>query len=588
MKNPFKQYPIHKAFFITISLFIALLLFIIAFVSYTVSLNQMKENTTYYQQKLLREKNEKIALQKKAIEEVTLAMSRNSDLQAYIRGDQNEYEAYRDILQINKSFFNIAFSVPLIDSIHVFLEQQPLKDRTGPIHYFTMEEYTAANSLAPLKDSDAAWLMKHRIDSLQGEIDVVSYARKVYDGNQKARAVIVVNIKADKFQNMMIDEQTRVNRLLIDSSDTPITFVGNLDGGSHLAILDELKGNAAVNLNKEGSVKYEDHFVVWSRLFGSEWILIEVTPWKDVAMGSIQLSGILISIGLAALGIAILINYQISRQFTKPLHILLNRMENFSLDDKDANLPEDYHNEFGSLFMRYKSLIHRIYKLYGDLETEYKKKRKAEVETLQANINPHFLYNTLDQLNWMAIEADQPKISKVLELTGRMLRIGLSKGESFIPIHDEIHHIKSYLQIQQIRLGKSLQYSIHVEEAYLSSYIPKLTLQPFVENSIIHGFHNRVHGRIEIRLCDLHNHLYIFIKDNGKGFNTEENQQLKKTSGGYGIKNVKERLEVYFGNNYSLDMKSEPDKGTIAVIKIPKIRIPEMIGVLEDVESSDN
>ncbi|WP_226681916.1 cache domain-containing sensor histidine kinase [Sutcliffiella horikoshii] len=587
MKNPFKQYPIRKTFFITFSIFIALLLFIIAFVSYSVSLNQMKENTTYYQQKLLREKNEKITLQKKSIEEVTLAMSRNSDLQAYIRGEQNEYEAYRDISLINKSFFNIAFSVPLIDSIHVFLEQQPLKDRTGPIHYFSMEDFASSKQLAHLKDADASWVPKHKIESLQGEIDVVSYARKVYDGNQKARSVIVVNIKADKFKDMIIDEKTNVNRLLIDSSNTPITYVGELGGGTHIA-MENLKDNSEVNLNTEGSVKYEDNLVVWSKLFGSEWILIEMTPWEDVSMGSIQLSFILISIGVFALGIAILINYQISRQFTNPLHILLNRMENFSLEKKDANLPDDYHNEFGSLFKRYQSLIHRIYTLYDNLESEYKKKRKAEVETLQANINPHFLYNTLDQLNWMAIEADQPKISKVLELTGKMLRIGLSKGESFIPIKDEIYHMESYLQIQQIRLGKSLKYSIQVEEAYLSSYMPKLTLQPFVENSIIHGFHNRDYGHIDIRMCDIHGYLYVIIKDDGKGFDMEENQQAKKTTGGYGIKNVKDRLEVYFGDKYSLNIKSKPDNGTIVVIKIPIIRNPEMIGVLKDVESSNN
>lgn len=569
MKNPFKHYPIRKAFFITFSIFVTLLLGIIVLVSYEVSINQMQHNTSHYQQKLLREINEQISIQKTSIEEVTLAMTRNSDLQNYLRGQQTDYGAYRSISEVNKSFFNIAFSVPMIDSIHIYLKEVPFRENEGPIRYLEFQEYRTKKWLSPLRDADSSWLRKHNIYSVQGNISVVSYARKVYDLDHEVEGVIVVNVKTDKFQKIMEDEVSGINRLLIDSSDQPITYVGSKEDTS-FTILKELKKNQQINLNKDGFIRYEDHFVVWSKLFNTDWLLMEITPWKQVALGSIRLSILLGSIGLLAIGIAIIINYQISRQFTKPIHILLKRMDNFSMTKNDLQLPEDYENEFGSLFRQYKNLMNRIYLLYKDLETGYRQKRKAEVETLQANINPHFLYNTLDQLNWMAIEAGQTQISKVLELTGKMFRIGLSKGESFITIKQEINHLESYLQIQQIRLGKSFRYQVDVDESYLSSYMPKLTLQPFVENSIIHGFHNRDHGMIKIKMYYLQEYFYIVIQDNGVGFHKEK-QSTTKTTGGYGIRNVKDRLEAYFGENYSIDFYSEVESGTTVMIKIPKL-----------------
>lgn len=570
MKNPFKQYPIRKAFFTTFSIFMSLLIAFMVFVSYKVSINEMQNNTSHYQQKHLREINEQISIQKTAIEEVTLAMSRNSDLQNYLRGQLSDYEAYKGISEINESFLNIAYSIPVIDSIHVYLEEPPLKEQEGLIRYYPFDEYSSTKWLKPLNDSDSSWLKKHNIDSMQGNISVLSYARKVYASTDHVGAVIVVNMKVDSFRTIMRDEINGVNRLLIDSADLPITYVGNSKEVDYLTVLGELKKNSELNLNSDGFTRYQDNFVVWSKLFNTDWLLIEITPWKEVAMSSIKLSVLLISIGIIAIGIALIINFLIAKQFTKPIHLLLKNMDNFSVTKGDLQLPTDYNNEFGVLFSRYKNLINKIVNLYSDLEIEYKQKRKAEVETLQANINPHFLYNTLDQLNWMAIEAGQGKISKVLELTGKMFRIGLSKGESFIPINQEITHLESYLQIQQIRLGSHFRYKISIDEAYLSYYMPKLTLQPFVENSIIHGFHNRDGGLISIKMYEIQNNFYIVIKDNGIGIKKEDQIKEQKT-GGYGIKNVKERLAVYFGHLYSVNLYGEEEKGTTVVIKVPKL-----------------
>ncbi|MDR7078695.1 two-component system sensor histidine kinase YesM [Neobacillus niacini] len=570
MFNPFKQFPIRKVYFTIFSIFMSVLIVLMVFVSYKFTINEMQNNTSHYQQKLLREINEQIDIQKTVIEEVTLAMSVNNYLQDYINREQSEYGKYTSIAEINNSFLDIAYSIPIIDSIHVYLEQPPLKEKVGLIRYYSTEKYKSSDWLSPLKNSDSAWLKKHHIDSMQGNTSVISYARKAYFSNDRVGAIIVVNLKLDVFQNIMRDELNSVNRILIDSAGLPVTYVGESKVIDYLKMIEELEKDSNLNLNSDGYSHEQDNFIVWSKLYSNEWLLIEITPWKEVAMSSIELSVILITIGIIAIGIAVIASFFIFNKFIQPINLLLQNMDNFSVANKGVNLPKDYKNEFGVLFSHYEELIRKIMNLYKDLEVEYKQKRKAEVKALQANINPHFLYNTLDQLNWMAIEAEQGKISKVLELTGRMFRIGLSKGESFIPIKQEMDHLESYLQIQQIRLGSQISYEMNIDEAYLDYYMPKLTLQPFVENSIMHGFHHKDEGHITIKIHEVHNHFHIVIKDNGIGIKIDHPMKGQE-SGGYGIKNVRERLAAYFGESSSVKLFGKEGQGTTVVIKIPKI-----------------
>ncbi len=561
-----------------------LLLAIIVIVSYKVSINQMKDNTSYYQQNLLTEINEQINLQKKSIEQVTLAMSRNSDLQEYLEGNGDKYTAYRRISEINSSFFNTAFSMPTIHSIDVYLNDPPLKEQQGPIRYYPFNEYKHTGWLNPLKNSDYAWLGKHIISSAQGEISVISFARKVYSSNEKVTAILVINTKATSFKSLMDGEVRGVNRLLIDATEHPITYDGILKTSEYQEVLNKLKQDEDVNLNADGFTRYNQNFVVWSKQFNSDWLLLEITPWEKISKGSMQLAIILFSIGIIAIGFIIVLTFYLSKQFIQPINILLKNMNNFSLNKNQHNLPFDYQNEFGYLFLGYRKLILKIKKLYADLEAEFHHKRKAELDALQANINPHFLYNTLDQLNWMAIESGQEKISQVLELMGKMFRIGLSKGESLIHIKDELVHLESYLEIQQIRLGESFHYQINIPEKYLNYYIPKLTLQPFVENAIIHGFYNHDFGLIVIKIYEIQDDLYIIVQDNGAGLKDKQEVKQMKT-GGYGIKNVRERLVAYFGKKYSVSLQGKEGIGTVAMVKIPKLLDYDIEGGIKNVES---
>ncbi|MGG4488287.1 sensor histidine kinase [Metabacillus idriensis] len=569
MKSPFKRYPIRNVFFLAFAGFVTLLLVTIVIVSYQVSISQMQSNTSHYQQKLLREMNEQISIQKKAIEQVSLAMTRNSDLQEYLQGEKDDYSSYKSISNINSSFFDLVFSMPMIDSIHLYLNDPPLRDQEGPIRYYSIDQYHRTGWLNRLDQADFSWLEKHRIQSPQGTISVISFARKVYSLNGKAEGVLVVNIKSSSYGKMLEDENGKVNRILVDSSELPIASIGKIDIENALGTIADIEKNEEADLNSDGFMRYEDTFVVWSKLFNNDWLLVEITPWKEIAKNSLELAAILFLIGLIAIILVVLLTFYLTKQFTKPFKALLENMDEFSICEKELQLPNDYQNEFGTLFTGYKHMILRIKKLYEDLEVEFNEKRRAEVAALQANINPHFLYNTLDQLNWMAIAEGQVQISRVLELMGKMFRVGLSNGENFIHLKDELIHLESYLQIQQIRLDHRFDYRIDIPGAFLQCYIPKMTLQPFVENALIHGLHNKDSGFILIKVYEIQNNLLITIKDNGTGL--KKNHSINKVNkGGYGIKNVRDRLLAYFGPSYTVTLYGEENIGTTALIKIPK------------------
>jgi len=232
-------------------------------------------------------------------------------------------------------------------------------------------------------------------------------------------------------------------------------------------------------------------------------------------------------------------------------------------------VPEDYPNEFGQLFQGYHALLGKIDELYESLRAQYRQQTEAETGPLHAMINPHFLYNTLDQLNWMAIKDRNDRMSSVLELTGRMLRIGLSNGKSMIPLAEEIELIECYMQIQQIRLGERISYTIDLPDHLRSCSVPKMTLQPFVENSIRHGFHGRKDGRIAIRCESDGSSLVMTVEDDGRGLPAAIGGLSSKTKGGYGIRNVKDRFSAFFGSDEGIAIDDREGGGTVVTLTIP-------------------
>ena len=202
--------------------------------------------------------------------------------------------------------------------------------------------------------------------------------------------------------------------------------------------------------------------------------------------------------------------------------------------------------------------------------------RKTELKALQAQINPHFLYNTLDAIAWLCEEERHKDAVEMVNSLAKLFRISISRGHELITIEKEMQHAKSYLKIQNFRYKNQFTYSFDVDEECLNYLCNKITLQPIIENAIYHGIDRMVdEGKINIGIHQKGDRIIFTVEDNGVGMTEEQCEEIlhKDASDrvGIGIKNVNDRIKIYFGEEYGLTIQSELDEGTRVTISMPKI-----------------
>ena len=248
---------------------------------------------------------------------------------------------------------------------------------------------------------------------------------------------------------------------------------------------------------------------------------------------------------------------------------------------------EEYYGEIVQLGTGFNSMMNKIENLLKLVYTEQQQKRKAEIQSLQAQIKPHFLYNTLDTIRWMAEDHDASDISKLVTALTTLFRISLSKGKDIINLEQELEHVRSYLYIQKERYEDKLNYTIVCDPALYCCEITKLVLQPLVENAIYHGIKQKKEGghiRIEVKKDDeKKGPLRICISDTGAGMSEKECQRINKAladysareyTEGYGLFNVNNRIRLTYGNDYGLHYRRNDEGGITVILSIPFITRP--------------
>lgn len=266
-----------------------------------------------------------------------------------------------------------------------------------------------------------------------------------------------------------------------------------------------------------------------------------------------------------------------SRWFSKPITQLVTAMSEFEGDNGEfVYQPVHGTQEIDALSDSFEHMVIRNQKLMEKVRQEEISLRKTELKALQAQINPHFLYNTLDAIAWLCEEERNEDAVKMVNALARLFRISISRGHELIPIEKELQHAQSYLQIQNFRYKNQFTYSFDVDETCLSYLCNKITLQPIIENAIYHGMDRMVdEGMIKIGIHQDPNRIIFTVEDNGVGMTEEQCREvLKKEPGdraGIGIKNVNDRIKIYFGDEYGLTIESELDVGTCVTITMPKV-----------------
>lgn len=287
--------------------------------------------------------------------------------------------------------------------------------------------------------------------------------------------------------------------------------------------------------------------------------------------------------GLGFFALTVFLSVMLSLRISGPIKRLRKSMQAVEMGNFDNRVDIQSSDEIGELGKDFNIMIAKISALIQENTEQQEAKRKSELKALQMQINPHFLYNTLDSIIWMAEGRKEQEVITMVSSLARLFRISISKGREIIDIGSEVEHVGHYLTIQKIRYKDKLDYEIDVDQDIKRFKTVKIILQPLVENAIYHGIKNKSSpGKVTIRGRRTDRGIELSVSDDGIGMSWETMARLSGAASddakrGLGVRNVDERIKLYFGKQYGLDFESAEDKGTTVFIRLPAIE--------EDIES---
>ena len=427
-------------------------------------------------------------------------------------------------------------------------------------------EYT----LVPLKKIQDQWWSEDLEDQvqIQWRVDLekkeVAAVREIYE-NQKLEAALCIILDYNKVFQPFTNILEKDNGVLITDAEgnvlynrTNISRLKKMSPENHQEFLDEIKRNCV--LTQSASEQNYWNFYMYKsqsaisrsvrRLFLEEIPLI------------ILCAGIILFIGTV-----------FSRLFTRKIEELTANMDRVNHGSREVTVTSNSEDEVGILIQSFHSMMDEINRLIDEVYVNKIALKEFELKALQAQINPHFLYNTLSVMNWMAIRSGQKDISKVTLALSTFYRTALSKGEDMVTVETCIRNMEAYLEIQLVMHDHDFTVDWEIDPAVKNEKVPKLLLQPVVENALEHGLDEKETGdkKLSLSFADKGEEVEIIVKDNGLGMEQEKAETLVTYQAkGYGLKNVNDRICLLYGEKYAIRIFSAPEKGTTVIMRFPK------------------
>ncbi len=351
--------------------------------------------------------------------------------------------------------------------------------------------------------------------------------------------------------------------LLSDSSAEIVYQYANLDKKYSVP---EISPDVLLNNELSGYITESEP------LSNSEWTAFLYRPANSISAAAINITYVVLAMILLCIILIFFISTLLSKIIVAPIEILSSGMEQVEQGNYEVEIISNSTDEVGQLISSFQKMVHTLNNLVNEVLLAQIRQQKYELEILQSQINPHFLYNSLSLINSKAIIAGQDDISQMSRLLSTFYRTMLNKGQQITTIASELENTKSYIAIQQMMHSQSFDVVYDIDESLLEYPIPNLLIQPLAENAILHGLdHRELPGKAILSIsCYQESHNIVFkIMDNGCGMSDEECEQiLTKDSKGYGVKNVHQRIQLYYGAEYGLTFHSTIGMGTYVLLKI--------------------
>jgi two-component system sensor histidine kinase YesM len=489
-----------------------------------------------------------------------------------------------DIQKINRALSNMENRADILRAVLYLPPEDPLLEYIP--RYRTMDSLPEADwyQYSRTRSSEAPWVLRR---DEEGN-NTISMLRNVYSSADFREVIAVIRIDLntrlliDILRNAINTEGSLVlllntrNEVLLSSStslpwpyaDDLSTFIEQITVQSNFntTVLDGIRVFTSIRKTSPKN---------WYR---PDWTLLSIMPLEDIQspinriIRGVMIMAILSTIVFSAFALFF------TSSITQRINRLISGMRKAQQGKLDGIIIPQGSDEITELMADFNYLIKRVSILLAENTRHMNEARRNELTALQYQINPHFLYNTLDLINWSALSHNIPEIYETVQSLSRFYKLSLNQGKSIVPLSDEIKHITAYMEIQNRRFENTITFITDVPEQCMDYSIVKLTLQPLVENAVLHGILKKEirKGRITVSAEERDDCLLVSVHDDGIGIEEEvlKGLMIRNFSSGksYGLSNVHARLRLHFGERYGLHIESIPRRHTKAILTLPRIK----------------
>lgn len=558
------------------------------FESYRFTREELQDNATDYTTQLVRQVNADIERYVNYIKDISDFIVGNPLVTAYLStGDRPVRDAQKDrIVQVLGNVAEIRSEISAIALLSLD-GQVVFGDRTSVLNLYSDYKDTLWYRGALAAPGEVFISSSHVENLIAGKYQwVVSFAKAVIGADGVPIGILLVDLNYNTIDEICANVQlgSRGYLFLLDSQGEILwhpeqnLIYANLKTENVQGVLEQADGRSAF------LVESTDKLYIASRSESTGWMTVGVAYPEELLQNPGRMARQYLVIGTIAVFVAFLLSFLISRAITDPLRRLTDTMNLVEQGDFTVRCNVRSQNEVGRLRDSFNHMIANTQNLMEQIVSNEEQKRRSEWRLLQAQIKPHFLYNTLDSIIWMSHAGKNEEVVEMTSALAKLLRNSIGSGREIIPLEEELAHVESYLVIQKMRYREKLHYKMDIDPQTKPCLIPRLVLQPLVENAIYHGIKvKEVGGTIQIGAMLDDDRLLVTVEDDGAGMTAEQLAHIydqksgDESSSQIGVCNVKERLRIYFGEDAALKYFSEPDKGTMAMLILP-IRLEETGG----------
>ena len=363
------------------------------------------------------------------------------------------------------------------------------------------------------------------------------------------------------FAPLFSEKNIETNSIQILDEDNRVLF-----GQSNLPYQMEIKIEDSLS-----TINHIEYIVTIRQIEGMDWKIMDMVSSNHVFEEIHNFRNLILIYCLTAMVVLLICATLTYHSMHDPINAMLSSMQDFREDNLEAiKISDDGKDELHHLSTTFNGLLTRIEELLTTVQSEQEQRRETQIQLLQAQINPHFLFNTLNTLRYLAILNEDKPVSEGINALAKLLRNTIVDSNEMVSVEEEIENVKNYIIIQKLRYGDLFETVYNIDDDIKQKKILKFLLQPIVENSILHAFEeDREHQILTIRAREKKGYLCIEIGDNGKGFCIEDTASSNKKLSSIGMKNIQERIQLMYGDTYSMKVESVIDVGTITTLLLP-------------------